>query len=295
MKPPVDAPTSRQTSPLGSIPNASSAAASLWPPRLTYGSRSTGRWPCPRVERSPALRSMPRGVAVADPDLAGEDRACARVPRLGEPALDEELVEALAGRRRAARSVMRVWAHPAYRGTAPLHRGSPVRGEIGQRGAGRAAYCGRDRAGWPVCPRPPAISAREDEYVRITVEANFRRPSRRKRTLLALVLMLALPGVVLASDVFSDVPDSSPYHDSISAIAEAGITVGCGSDSFCPDDPITREQEATFVHRAVGRVAQFYTETRHRSRWRRRQEGRRDGHDPRPRNQRSRRRARTSS
>ena len=39
MKPPVDAPTSRQASPAGSIPNASSAAASLWPPRLTYGSR----------------------------------------------------------------------------------------------------------------------------------------------------------------------------------------------------------------------------------------------------------------
>ena len=38
MKPPVEAPTSRQTRPAGSIPNASSAAASLWPPRLTYGS-----------------------------------------------------------------------------------------------------------------------------------------------------------------------------------------------------------------------------------------------------------------
>ena len=33
VKPPVDAPTSRQTRPLGSISNASSAAASLWPPR----------------------------------------------------------------------------------------------------------------------------------------------------------------------------------------------------------------------------------------------------------------------
>ena len=38
VKPPVDAPTSRPSGPAGSIPKASSAAASLWPPRLTYGS-----------------------------------------------------------------------------------------------------------------------------------------------------------------------------------------------------------------------------------------------------------------
>ena len=38
VKPPVEAPTSSATSPVGSMSKASSAAASLWPPRLTYGS-----------------------------------------------------------------------------------------------------------------------------------------------------------------------------------------------------------------------------------------------------------------
>ena len=74
MKPPVDAPTSRQTRSAGSISNASSAAASLWPPRLTYGSRSAraiGRVSGEQVAR---LQVRARGVALAHPDLAGEDR-----------------------------------------------------------------------------------------------------------------------------------------------------------------------------------------------------------------------------
>ena len=67
VKPPVDAPTSRQTRPAGSMPNASSAAASLWPPRLTYGSRSVSASGVAASTRSPALRS--RRAASPSPTL----------------------------------------------------------------------------------------------------------------------------------------------------------------------------------------------------------------------------------
>ena len=96
--------------------------------------------------------------------------------------------------------------------------------------------------------------------MRITVEAHLpRRPTRGRRTLLALLLVLALPTAVLASDIFNDVPDSNTFHDNISALAEAGITVGCGGGNFCPGANITRGQEAAFIHRAASRVGLSYT------------------------------------
>ena len=73
-------------------PKASSACASLTPPRPTYGmighvERDARRRP---RRRSPALR---RRLAV-DPHLAGEDQRARALARRGEPALDEQRVEA---------------------------------------------------------------------------------------------------------------------------------------------------------------------------------------------------------
>ena len=34
--------------------------------------------------------------------------------------------------------------------------------------------------------------------------------------------------------------------------AAAGITAGCGGGNFCPDQPITRKQEAAFIAKALG-------------------------------------------
>jgi hypothetical protein len=54
-----------------------------------------------------------------------------------------------------------------------------------------------------------------------------------------------------ASRTFSDVPSSHPHARSIAAVAERGITRGCGDGhTFCPDDTVTRGQVATFVTRA---------------------------------------------
>jgi hypothetical protein len=89
--------------------------------------------------------------------------------------------------------------------------------------------------------------------VRIVIEMSGR--GRKVMTAIVLVLALAIPGVVLASHQFGDVPDSNPFHDDISAIALAGITTGCGGGNFCPNGTLTRAQEAAFVHRGAGRVA----------------------------------------
>jgi hypothetical protein len=67
--------------------------------------------------------------------------------------------------------------------------------------------------------------------------------------------------IALASDLFTDVPDSNPFHNDIGAIARAGITQGKTCDvpgvapTYCPSENVTREAMAAFMHRGFGRVA----------------------------------------
>ena len=52
---------------------------------------------------------------------------------------------------------------------------------------------------------------------------------------------------------FEDVPSTAWYHQAVTALADSGITAGCADDPprFCPDQPTTRAQMATFLHRAI--------------------------------------------
>jgi len=50
-------------------------------------------------------------------------------------------------------------------------------------------------------------------------------------------------------DWFDD-DDGSPFESSINKIAAAGITQGCGSRSYCPNETVSREQMAAFLVRA---------------------------------------------
>ena len=50
---------------------------------------------------------------------------------------------------------------------------------------------------------------------------------------------------------FSDVPPESLYHDWVAAIALRGVTAGCGSGRFCPDDGLTRAQAAVQIEKAL--------------------------------------------
>jgi hypothetical protein len=77
-------------------------------------------------------------------------------------------------------------------------------------------------------------------------------PVLSRRALAAAVLvtvLIALPVGVLASHQFADVPDSNPFHTDIDALADSGVTTGCGGSNFCPKDYVTREQMAAFMNR----------------------------------------------
>jgi hypothetical protein len=65
----------------------------------------------------------------------------------------------------------------------------------------------------------------------------------------ALTAAVAFPLGVIASHQFSDVPTSNTFHADIAAIAEAGVTTGCGAGKYCPKDFVTREQMAAFLNR----------------------------------------------
>ncbi len=82
------------------------------------------------------------------------------------------------------------------------------------------------------------------------------RPRGIKRmsvvTTLALVLTTGLATAVVASNVFTDVPDSNQFHSSISWMSENEVTRGCNppdNDQYCPDDDVSREQMAAFMRR----------------------------------------------
>ncbi|HLE58874.1 MAG TPA: S-layer homology domain-containing protein [Candidatus Limnocylindria bacterium] len=77
-------------------------------------------------------------------------------------------------------------------------------------------------------------------------------PAPRRRPIAVVALLLALaafPLASLASHDFTDVPDSNIYHADISALADTGVTTGCGGGNFCPSAFVTREQMAAFMNR----------------------------------------------
>jgi glucose/arabinose dehydrogenase len=54
---------------------------------------------------------------------------------------------------------------------------------------------------------------------------------------------------------FADVSCSSPFAAWIQELVARGITAGCGGTRYCPTSPVTREQMAVFMLRALGVTA----------------------------------------
>jgi hypothetical protein len=70
---------------------------------------------------------------------------------------------------------------------------------------------------------------------------------------MAAFLVRALDLPAAGGDPFWD-DDGSVFEADIERLAAAGITVGCNpphNTRFCPDQPVTRQQMAAFLHRAV--------------------------------------------
>lgn len=83
---------------------------------------------------------------------------------------------------------------------------------------------------------------------------------RTPRTVLVLMTALAVVTVTAAAGVQAQdlgpggtfVDDDGNVHEaSIEALVAAGITEGCAEDRFCPADPVTREQMASFLSRGL--------------------------------------------
>jgi hypothetical protein len=53
-----------------------------------------------------------------------------------------------------------------------------------------------------------------------------------------------------ATDHFVDDAASS-FHEEVNALAEAGLTHGCGVGLYCPDAAVSRSQAASFIARAM--------------------------------------------
>lgn len=95
------------------------------------------------------------------------------------------------------------------------------------------------------CGTPPV-----DAYVQEYVEAILRSA---KHSLSGAVVkwhrrLSPAPSV----STFGDVPTSDPFFRAIEAFAGAGLTSGCGSGNFCPDEVVTRKQLAKFLATALG-------------------------------------------
>jgi hypothetical protein len=70
------------------------------------------------------------------------------------------------------------------------------------------------------------------------------------RAQMATFLARALDLPSTNRDHFTD-DEGSTHERSINALAESGITHGCGSTTFCPSGGVTRGQMAAFLHRAL--------------------------------------------
>lgn len=98
----------------------------------------------------------------------------------------------------------------------------------------------------------PAVSALATEAIVLGCTRDQFCPSRgltRAQVATILVRALDLPAAT-GSTRFNDTA-TSVHRDAIEAAAAAGVTRGCSSTSFCPDDPISRGQLATLLVRAL--------------------------------------------
>lgn len=65
-------------------------------------------------------------------------------------------------------------------------------------------------------------------------------------------IFMILPAAAFAGQRFDDVGDDNIFKADIEWLAESGVTLGCNppaNTEFCPEDNVTRQQVAAFMHR----------------------------------------------
>ena len=74
-------------------------------------------------------------------------------------------------------------------------------------------------------------------------------------SILTAATLVAGTGVAHAAFGFDDVNEGDTHAAGIQWLVDHGITTGCDADSYCPSQPVTRAQMATFMHRLSGNSA----------------------------------------
>jgi hypothetical protein len=74
-------------------------------------------------------------------------------------------------------------------------------------------------------------------------------------SILAAAALVASAGVAHAAFGFDDVNEGDTHAAGIQWLVDNAITGGCDADSYCPQQPVTRAQMATFMHRLAGVAA----------------------------------------
>lgn len=119
-----------------------------------------------------------------------------------------------------------------------------------------------ENIGWQSNPNPPDCTAMHDAFMNsVGHRNNLLNPSFQ---FVATGTIIDADGELWTTHVFFSHPsyvpsfngtfsddDTSPFEADIEAIAEAGITGGCGGTLFCPNDLVTRAQMAAFLARAL--------------------------------------------
>ena len=84
----------------------------------------------------------------------------------------------------------------------------------------------------------------------------MRRPSHRSIRQLSVAVvagaMLVSATTVAAANglvTFRDVDPGSAHADAIDWLSDTGVTVGCETDAYCPDEEVSRAQLASFLQR----------------------------------------------
>ena len=54
---------------------------------------------------------------------------------------------------------------------------------------------------------------------------------------------------------FLDVPSNDLFYTDIGKLAARGVTLGCGSGNYCPNDSVLREQMSAFILRGLGKFS----------------------------------------
>ena len=71
-------------------------------------------------------------------------------------------------------------------------------------------------------------------------------------SILAAAALVGTAGVAHAAFGFDDVNEGDTHAAGIQWLVDNAITGGCDADSYCPQQPVTRAQMATFMHRLSG-------------------------------------------